>query len=200
MLILHDMKPVLILYATREGQTRHIAEYIAKALSKRGCTAQVHNVKVHPETVQLSNYSAAILAASVHAGRHEPEMESFVRKHRDQLELLPTAFFSVSLSEAGAEDPNASPEEREQSAADVDRMIEEFFVATEWRPQRAYPVAGALAYTHYGTLVRFLMKRIAEKAHASTDTSRDHVFTDWDALDHFVEVFLETPFFLGSSA
>jgi menaquinone-dependent protoporphyrinogen oxidase len=31
------------------------------------------------------------------------------------------------------------------------------------------------------------MKRIARKAGAPTDTSRDHEFTNWPALDRFVE-------------
>jgi menaquinone-dependent protoporphyrinogen IX oxidase len=30
------------------------------------------------------------------------------------------------------------------------------------------------------------MKRIARKEGASTDTSKDHVFTNWEALDGFV--------------
>jgi menaquinone-dependent protoporphyrinogen oxidase len=31
------------------------------------------------------------------------------------------------------------------------------------------------------------MKRIARKAGAPTDTSRDYEFTNWQALDRFVE-------------
>lgn len=35
--------------------------------------------------------------------------------------------------------------------------------------------------------MRFVMKRIAKRAAMSTDTSHDHDFTDWKALDRFVE-------------
>jgi len=48
-------------------------------------------------------------------------------------------------------------------------------------------VAGALSYTKYNFLVRFVMKRIAKAQGASTDTSRDHELTDWEALDHIVD-------------
>lgn len=184
------MKPILVLYATREGQTHDIADYVAAALRKRSQAAEICDAKTFAEPSELSNFHAAILAASVHAGRHETEMESFVKRHRTELDLLPTAFLSVSLSEAGAEDRAASSEQRSKSAADVERMMEDFFVRTGWRPRRVCPVAGALAYTRYGILVRFVMKRIARKAGGSTDTSRDHVYTDWEALDRFVDDFL----------
>jgi menaquinone-dependent protoporphyrinogen oxidase len=51
------------------------------------------------------------------------------------------------------------------------------------------PVAGALLYTHYNFLVRLIMKNIARKAGASTDTSRDYDYTNWPALDKFVDDF-----------
>jgi menaquinone-dependent protoporphyrinogen oxidase len=44
-------------------------------------------------------------------------------------------------------------------------------------------------YSKYNWFIRFVMKRIARRAGASTDTSRDHEFTDWVALDRFVNEF-----------
>ena len=100
----------------------------------------------------------AVIAASVHAGRHEREIIAFVKRYRAELERLSAAFISVTLSEAGVEDP-----------------------------ARTLPVAGALTYTRYNVLVRFIMKRIARKAGGPTDTSRDYDFTNWDAIDRFAE-------------
>ena len=54
-------------------------------------------------------------------------------------------------------------------------------------PERCLPVAGALAYSKYNIFVRFIMKRIARRAGAPTDASRDYEFTNWPALDRFVE-------------
>jgi menaquinone-dependent protoporphyrinogen oxidase len=48
------------------------------------------------------------------------------------------------------------------------------------------PVAGALAYSRYNFIIRFVMKQIARKAGAPTDTSRDYELTDWPTLDRFV--------------
>jgi menaquinone-dependent protoporphyrinogen oxidase len=64
-------------------------------------------------------------------------------------------------------------------------MLERFYVQTNWHPTVAKPVAGALLFTHYNFLVRMIMKRIARKAGAATDTSRDYVYTDWLGLDRF---------------
>jgi menaquinone-dependent protoporphyrinogen oxidase len=44
-------------------------------------------------------------------------------------------------------------------------------------------VAGRLAYTQYSLVTRWLMRRIARKEHAPTDTSRDYELTDWTALE-----------------
>ena len=175
-----------IFYATREGHTKKIAERIAADLHARGAAVDLFNVRVSSEP-DWTKYTVACLAASVHLGHHEPEMIAFATKHREALERLGAAFVSVTLSEAGAQDPRKSAGERQAAAADAQRMIDVFVEETGWRPEHAMPVAGALAYSKYNILVRFLMKRIARKAGAPTDTSRDYEFTDWPALDRFVE-------------
>lgn len=184
------MKPLLILHATQEGQTQRIADHIATRLHHNGLSCEVINVKYPPADFSLKNYGSAILAASVHTGKHEREMVHFVLKNRQTLEQMHTAFLSVGLSQAGVQDRNATSERREQAAADVKGMIERFLAKTQWQPTRAEPVAGALMYSKYNPFLRFIMKRIARREGASTDTSRDHEFTDWAALDRFVSDFV----------
>jgi menaquinone-dependent protoporphyrinogen oxidase len=185
------MQSIGILYATREGQTRRIAEHVAAELRGRGFAVTVTNVRDHAARSRLNACTAAILAASVHAGRHEPEMLQFVKEHRGELEYLPTAFLSVTLSEAGSERSDATPEEQAQFVADVQTVLDRFFAETGWYPERVKPVAGALLYTQYNFLIRFVMKRIAKHAGGSTDTSRDHEYTDWVALDRFIAEWVE---------
>jgi menaquinone-dependent protoporphyrinogen oxidase len=140
-----------------------------------------------PGAFSLENYSAAIVAASVHRARHEREIVDFVKKNRAALEGMPAAFLSVSLSEAGAEDETAPAERRAQAGADVRRMIEAFLAETGWHPGRIKAVAGALLYTRYNFLLRFIMKRIASQAGGGTDVSRDYDYTNWANLDEFVD-------------
>lgn len=134
-------------------------------------------------------HAAALLAASVHRGFHEPEMIAFVKRHRDELESVPCAFVSVSLSEATVEDEARDPEVRREAGDDVREMLKAFFESTGWHPGWAKPVAGALPYSRYGVFKRFLMKQIAGRAGGPTDTSRDYEFTDWVALDRFIDEF-----------
>jgi menaquinone-dependent protoporphyrinogen oxidase len=183
------MKTVGVLYATREGHTRRIAEHVAADLRVRGLHPEVENLREKAAAINLRDYSGVILAASVHAGEHESEMVKFVKAHRAELEAIPAAFLSITLSEAGAERVDATPLEHAGFVADVEKTIGQFFEETGWHAQRVKPVAGALLYTRYNVLLRFLMKRIARKSGGSTDTSRDHVYTDWQALDQFVDEF-----------
>jgi menaquinone-dependent protoporphyrinogen oxidase len=186
-----ERKPIGVFYATREGHTARIAEHIASKLRSRGLHVRVHNVQKSSNSVRLKDYGAAILAASVHAGQHEREIAEFVRTHLIQLQDLPSAFLSVTLSEAGAERPDATPEEHARFTDDVEKVIDQFCKETQWRPKWIKPVAGALLYTKYNILTRFLMKRIAREAGAETDTSRDYVYTDWAVLDRFIETFVK---------
>src|SRR5215813_13085955 len=183
------MKTIAVLYATREGHTRRIASYLADTFRAHGLSAHVMDVATRAAEFCVDAYSAAVLCASVHGGRHEQEMIKFVKQRLNELDRIPTAFISVSLSQAGAQDAKQPPERRDEAAADVKKMIELFLRETGWRPSRIKPVAGALAYTKYNFLLRFIMKRIARKAGADTDTSRDFQYTDWATLDRFVEEF-----------
>lgn len=184
------MANIAILYATREGHTRRVAEQAAEIARTEGFVPTVRDVADIDEPFALEGFDAALIAASVHGGRHEREIVEFVRRHRAQLQAMPAAFLSVSLSETTVEDASQPDEARARSQADVQRMLEEFYASTGWRPKYAKPVAGALLYMHYGILLRFLMKRIAKQAGGPTDTSRDYEFTDWLALEGFVKEFL----------
>ncbi len=183
------MTRVGVWYATREGQTQRIAEHVGADLRNRGLIVDIRNVKDSGEPIDPSCYQAAVLAASVHAGRHEEEMVAFVKKNRGILEQMPTAFLSVTLSEAGVERPDVTPEERKNFADGVRMVIDKFLQDTGWHPTQVQAVAGALRYSKYNPLVRFIMKRIARKAGASTDTSTDHEYTNWVGLDEFAGQF-----------
>src|SRR5438093_2282682 len=104
------MKAV-VFYATREYQTQRIADHIAKELGRFGIQTDLRDVR-RRAFVDWTRYAWVFVAASVHVGRHEPEMIAFVRRHRANLERLDAAFLSVSLSEAGVEDATAPMERR----------------------------------------------------------------------------------------
>jgi len=181
------MKPVGVLYSTRAGQTQKIAQFVVGKLRALGLESELRIVTKRAAAIDLGRYSGVILAASVHAGNHEHEMVRFVGAHLSQLSAMRAAFLSVSLSQAGAERAGESPERHRQFVADVDKMVSTFITQTSWHPQVVMPVAGAFLYRGYNPLVRWIMKIIARKAGGYTDVSHNYEYTDWAALERFVE-------------
>jgi menaquinone-dependent protoporphyrinogen oxidase len=180
------MKPILVIYATREGHTRKIAEHVAATIRGRGDEVDVVDAAQLPAAFDLKKYAGAVLAASVHLGRHEHEMFNFARRYRADLERIPTAFLSISLAEASVEDSTAPYDLRAEAAQDVKRLVDVFCTRTGLHPTRVWPLAGALLYTHYGAIEKIVMRMIAKRSGGDTDTSRDHEYTDWKGLDRFV--------------
>ena len=91
------MMRVLIPYGTTEGLTARISEYVADVIRGHGHQADTVDLKgsVDPEP---DDYDAVIVGASIHMGKHEDYVLDFVRKNRDELGRLPSAFFSVSMA------------------------------------------------------------------------------------------------------
>ncbi len=176
------MERVGVFYATREGQARKVAERVAAALTLRGLTVAVHEVRDEEAVAALDRSEATVLVASVHLGKHEREMTAFVRTHRARLDALPGAFLSVCGAEAGFENGVIS-EQRASAVKHVADQMHAFTEATGWHPRHVRPVAGAYVFTHYNPLVRWVMKKIAQYEGLPTD--RDYEFTDWLALDDF---------------
>lgn len=166
------MATLLVVYATREGQTRLIAEAAAARAREAGHRATLFDPEAPREPGTL-HFDAVLVAAPVHYGKHPAALRRFVREHRAALESVPGAFLSVCMSAAGTD---------AAARAEAARLAATFLAATGWRPGAAVPVAGALRYSRYGPLKRLMLRRIAAQHGLPTDTSRDHEFTDWEAL------------------
>jgi menaquinone-dependent protoporphyrinogen oxidase len=172
---------VLILYGSSEGQTAKIARHIAGVIREKGCSVDVVDGRAVPAHFSLEPYTAAMIGASMHAGGYQGYIRRFVQRHVEELARIRTAFFSVSLTEAY---PN--PEEKVRLA----QLMAEFMQKTGWHPQSVVSFAGALAYSKYGFLKRFVMQRIARAAGGSTDPTHDYEYTDWEAVTRFAETFV----------
>lgn len=88
----------------------------------------------------MGTYDAAIVGASIHAGKHQEEIRDFVTDNRDALSEIPTAFYQVSLS-------SATEEKREEAAG----YVESFLTETEWHPDRIGQFGGALGSPSTGS-------------------------------------------------
>jgi menaquinone-dependent protoporphyrinogen oxidase len=162
---------ILIIYSTAEGQTRKIAERMADIVRETGRQARLTPIEGAWQHSFFPAPDAAIVAASIHVGKHSEEVTRFVKEHRMQLDAVPNAFISVSMS--------ASSQEKHDVA---EGYLNVFLTETGWQPVVRGVVGGALRYSQYGMLKRAMIRHMARKEGLPTDTSRDHEFTDWEAV------------------
>lgn len=174
------MSRVLVCYGSSEGHTAMIAGRIGDILAGIGHDPLVISTKHPPPDIDLRRYDGVMVAASVHRGRHQQHTVSFVRRHVDRFNAIPSAFVSVSLTAAV---------DRHDSQHTADEYVQTFLAETGWEPTRTHIVGGALKYRQYGRLLGFIMRRLASSVGLSTDTSRDHEYTDWTALEAFTREF-----------
>lgn len=174
------MARVLICYGTSEGQTATIAERMGDVVDGEGHEVTLVHLNHLPDDLDPGTYDGLVVGASIHAGSHQKYVTRFVRNHAETLNRRPSAFFSVSLTAA-----HDDPGEREPAA----ELLEEFLDETGWNPDGTLAVAGALRYSEYGLLKRFVMRRIAGRASGDTDASRDYEYTDWEDVEAFAREF-----------
>lgn len=172
---------ILVVYGTTEGQTRKIASFMADYIGDLGNQITLIDSTDVAKDLDVESFDAVIAAGSVHNGRHQASLFQFVRDHREVLTAKPSAMISVSLSMASDD-----KEDHLDAAACADRFID----AAEWKPTVTHLVAGAIRYTQYDFFKSWILKMIASSKGASTDTSRDHEFTDWNDLKTFADAFL----------
>ena len=171
---------ILIVYAT-DGQTARIARRLSLRLSRTNHDVRLSDIASLPRSVDVYAFDAILVGGSVHVLGYQRRVKRFVRENLTALQSRPSAFFSVGVAIA-----SRSAKER-AAAQEVPRR---FCARTGWTPDHVEVIAGALAFSRYGFLRRFFMKRIAEKEMGQpVDTTRDHEFTDWARVDAFASAF-----------
>jgi menaquinone-dependent protoporphyrinogen oxidase len=173
---------ILILYATLEGQTEKVAERMAQVLRNKGHQVTSQSAERIQDNFNLDSFEAAILGGSIHMGHHPKFLKNFVSQHLDWLNSNTTALFTVCM---GINSQEAKSRQEAQTYG------EHFIKQTNWHPALTATFAGAVKYTQYNIITRFIMKMISKHEGGSTDTSHDHEYTDWDAVARFAEQFAE---------
>jgi len=168
----------LVVYATREGQTRKVALRLADHLSESGTSVKLHDAR-EPFSLNLLDFDHLLFGASMHAGGLEKEIRAFIKNHERQIRSKPRSFFLVLLSAA-----TQYKTLREEWLLDAERKFKEQIPVPF---NRLEMVAGALRYSKYPLPLKWIMKRIASKAGEGTDISQDYEYTDWEQVKGFAE-------------
>ncbi|MBF6182272.1 HAD-IC family P-type ATPase [Nocardia otitidiscaviarum] len=88
---------ISVVFATAQGSTRDIAEFIGTELESRGAVVEIAEVEHAPD---LSRFDAVVLGSAVHNMALLPALEEYVRSHRDELNVRDVWLFSVGLGPA----------------------------------------------------------------------------------------------------
>lgn len=164
----------LILFSTRDGQTREIASYIASELKQQGVESDVINLHRCGE-IQWTNYNRIMIGASIRYGHFHSSVDAFVKKHQQALNNTPSAFFSVNLV---ARKP-------EKCSPQTNSYTRKFLLNSCWKPDHCAVFAGALRYPRYGWLDRAMIRLIMKMTGGETDVSKEVVYTDWKQVKRF---------------
>lgn len=163
-----------IFYATRDGQTRRVAERIAARLSERGIGAATYDLATAaPPTGDLVQESVVVVVAAVRYGRHLPEADRLLSALRTLPSPPALALVSVNLT---ARKPG-------KTTAEGNAYLRRWIARHRLTPVLAAAVAGRLDYPRYGWLDKVMIRLIMTLTGGPTDPRAVVDYTDWDAVD-----------------
>ncbi|KUG19670.1 MAG: flavodoxin domain-containing protein [Methanomicrobiaceae archaeon] len=159
----------IVVYASRYGSTREIAEFIAGKLRQHGVQAEARSADAAPDP---GDCDAVVIGSAVYMGHWMKEAMEFVRKNRAVLADRPVWLFSSGPLELGpgitsVDDPELEPEE----LGELREIV---------RPKDHKVFFGALDPGRLGFAHRALRKLPAARA-----ILPEGDFRDWNAIEEW---------------
>jgi menaquinone-dependent protoporphyrinogen oxidase len=167
---------MLVLYATRDGQSRRIAARIVERLTEHGIVAAPQDLATTlPAPADLAVAPLVALIASVRYGRHLPEASRFLTAYAKLASPPPLALASVNLT---ARKPA-------KSTAESNPYLRKLIAQNRINPVVATAIAGRLDYPRYRWLDRQIIRLIMRLTGGPTDPRTCIEYTSWQAVDEF---------------
>ena len=168
------MTGVMSFYATRDGQSRRIAERIAVRLAEKGIPTLLHDLAVAlPVPQRLAEARLVTAVTAVRYGQHLPEGEQFLAIYRALRAPPPLVLLSVNLT---ARKPG-------KDTAEGNAYLRKSIARHRLKPALALAIAGRLDYSRYGWLDRQLIRFIMKLTGGPTDLKTCIEYTAWNMVD-----------------
>ncbi len=169
-------------YATRDGQSRRIAEHISRRLAEAGTPALAQDIALaQPAPADLAAAAVVVLVAAVRYGRHLPEADRFLAVYRSLQAPPPLALASVNLT---ARKPA-------KTTVAGNTYLRKVIARHRLAPAVAVAFAGRLDYQRYGWLDRRIIRFIMLLTRGPTDPNTCIEYTSWRAVDEFAARVIE---------
>ncbi len=155
-------KKVLVLYASKYGSTKEMAERIGQTFIESGMTTTIKNIK---EAESPEEYDVIIIGSAVYVGKWRGEASKYLKKYQEILARKKVWFFSSGPTGVG--DPQELTEGWKFPAglADVTKRINPVDIAL---------FHGAVDIKKLGFLMKWMVKKV--KAPIGD-------FRKWDQVD-----------------
>ncbi|MBR1375642.1 MAG: menaquinone-dependent protoporphyrinogen IX dehydrogenase [Cardiobacteriaceae bacterium] len=175
---------ILLIYSSRFGYTKKIAEFIAERLKKQGNLVDIYSLEDvinNNLSDQLQEYQGIIIGASIRYGHYDKKLALFVEKNATLLNEKQACFYSVSIL--------ASKEHR--NTAETHTYTRKFFEKSTWQAKIIGIFAGELDYAKYSLPEKYLMLLVMKINGRKTTLKERIEFTDWNKIEEFVKKFQE---------
>jgi menaquinone-dependent protoporphyrinogen oxidase len=168
----------VVAFISDHGQTKKVAEVVSEALTEKGMKVELVDLKKSKGKFDTQGVDGVFLGGYIHAGKYPGGLIRFATRNRQALSSVPLHFFTVCL---------AARFNKDESRNTMKGYSDQFCSATGLRPASTVFFAGALPFTRYNPLIRFIMKKISQSTGGDFDTSRDYEYTDWQDVKKFAQ-------------
>lgn len=167
-----------LFYATRDGQSRRIAERIAQRLSEQDIETLPKDLGVlQPQASSLESTDLVVIVTAIRYGKLLPEARDFLAAYQKLNAKPRLVFLVVNLTsrKPGKETPEGS--------VYIRKAIKQYELAPVF--SRAIP--GRLEYQRYTWRDRQLIRFIMLLTGGPTDPKTNIEYTPWDVVDGIAE-------------
>ena len=164
-----------IIYSSVDGQTLKICNKLRDELLKKDQDIELFSIEDFNEDV--INYDRLIIGSSVRYGIHNKKIIEFIKTHKEHLDSIRTAFFSVNLVAR-------KPEKR---TPDTNPYVIKFFKTVDWKPNMIEVFAGKIDYKIYSFFDRIMIQFIMWMTKGPTNSDAEIEYTNWDRVKEFGE-------------
>lgn len=169
----------LFIYSSVDGHTLKISNRLVEILT--AAKIPVDLVSIEELNHDISEYNKVIIGASIRYGVHNKKIIDFINTHKEELDRLKTAFFSVNLV---ARKP-------EKSSAETNPYVVKFFKSITWRPTITEVFAGMLDYQKYPFFDRIMIQFIMWMTKGPTNADAKIEYTNWEKVEKFGKTLID---------